>query len=285
MRRRSLSVAGVLLRTPRYVIMTAVALLFLAPLIWSAIASVSPRGGTAQTEGYGLGNYGSLNQGFGSPGQPPDLIHFLGNSLIISGITVVLTLVLSILGGYAFARFQFFGKNALFILVLSILMVPYASLLIPLYVLLQTVGLGNSLLGVALVLTLFQLPFAIFMMRIAFEAIPPELEESALVDGCTTFGALRRVMLPSALPGVITVGLFSFLAAWNDFIAPLMILNDPMAYPLPLAVANLRQETMGVVDYGITQAGVVVLALPCIVLFLLLQRFYVRGFMSGALKG
>ncbi len=285
MRRRSLSVAGVLLRTPRYVIMTAVALLFLAPLIWSAIASVSPRGGTAQTEGYGLGNYGSLNQGFGSPGQPPDLIHFLGNSIIISGITVVLTLVLSILGGYAFARFRFFGKNALFILVLSILMVPYASLLIPLYVLLQTVGLGNSLLGVALVLTLFQLPFAIFMMRIAFEAIPPELEESALVDGCTTFGALRRVMLPSALPGVITVGLFSFLAAWNDFIAPLMILNDPMAYPLPLAVANLRQETMGVVDYGITQAGVVVLALPCIVLFLLLQRFYVRGFMSGALKG
>lgn len=285
MKRRSMSVAGVLLRTPRYVIMTVVALLFLAPLIWSALASISPRGGTAQTEGYGFGNYGSLNEGFGSPGQPPDLIHFLTNSIIISGITVVLTLVLSILGGYAFARFRFFGKNALFILVLSILMVPYASLLIPLYVLLQTVGLGNSLFGVALVLTLFQLPFAIFMMRIAFEAIPAELEESALVDGCTTFGALRRVMLPSALPGVITVGLFSFLAAWNDFIAPLMILNDPMSYPLPLAVANLRQETMGVVDYGITQAGVVVLALPCIVLFLLLQRFYVRGFMSGALKG
>jgi multiple sugar transport system permease protein len=280
-----MSVAGILLRTPRYVIMTAVAILFLAPLIWSAAASVSPRGGTAQTDGYGFGNYGSLNEGFGSPGQPPDLIHFLGNSIVISGLTVVLTLALSILGGYAFARFRFFGKNALFILVLSILMVPYASLLIPLYVLLQNVGLGNSLVGVALVLTLFQLPFATFMMRIAFEAIPPEIEESALVDGCTTFGALRRVMLPSALPGVITVGLFSVLAAWNDFIAPLIILNDPMSYPLPLAVANLRQETMGVVDYGITQAGVVVLALPCIVLFLLLQRFYVRGFMSGALKG
>ena len=86
-------------------------------------------------------------------------------------------------------------------------------------------------------------------------------------------------------PGVITVGLFSFLAAWNDFIAPLMILNDTSKYPLPLAVANLRQETMGAVDYGITQAGVTVLAVPCIILFLLLQRFYVKGFMSGALKG
>jgi multiple sugar transport system permease protein len=280
-----MKIAGILLRTPRYIITTAIALLFLAPLIWSLAASVSPRAGTAQTEGLGLGNFGKLNEGFGAPGQPPDLINFLGNSLVISGITVALTLVLSILGGYAFARFRFFGKNALFLLVLSILMVPYASLLIPLYVLLQTVGLGNSLVGVSLVLTVFQLPFSIFMMRIAFEAVPAELEEAALVDGCTTFGALRRVMLPSALPGVITVGLFSFLAAWNDFIAPLMILNDPMSYPLPLAVANLRQETMGTVDYGITQAGVVVLALPCIVLFLLLQRFYVRGFMSGALKG
>lgn len=285
MSRQRVSIAGFLVQMPRAVIMTAIALLFLAPLVWTGLASISPHAGTGQTDGLGLGNYRTLNEGFGSPGQPPDLINFVMNSVIISGITVALTLVLSILGGYAFARFQFFGKNALFILVLAILMVPYASLLIPLYVLLQSVGLGNSLIGVGMVLTLLQLPFSLFMMRIAFEAVPAELEEAALVDGCSTFGALRRVMLPSALPGVITVGLFSFLAAWNDFIAPLMILNDPMAYPLPLAVANLRQDTMGIVDYGITQAGVVVLAAPCILLFLLLQRFYVRGFMSGALKG
>ena len=207
------------------------------------------------------------------------------NSVVISGLTVIFTLVLSILGGYAFARFTFRGKNILFLAVLAIIMVPYASLLIPLYVFLNAINLDNTLVGVSLVITVFQLPFSIFMMRIAFESIPVELEESALVDGCTTFGALMRVLLPSALPGVITVGLFSFLAAWNDFIAPLIILNDPMRYPLPLAVANLRQETMGAVDYGVTQAGVVVLALPCVILFLALQRFYVRGFMSGALKG
>jgi multiple sugar transport system permease protein len=86
-------------------------------------------------------------------------------------------------------------------------------------------------------------------------------------------------------PGLITVGLFAFLAAWNDFIAPLILISDSEKAPLPLAVANLRQQSMGAVDYGATEAGVVVLAVPCLLVFLLLQRHYVRGFMSGALKG
>lgn len=274
-----------LIRMPYYVLTGALAILFIAPLAWAAFISVAPYRSTRQNEGFGFGNYQTLAEGFGGPDAPPSLWDFLLNSFVISGLTVILTLVLSTLGGYAFARFQFPGKNILFLMVLAIIMVPYASLLIPLYVLLNAVNLDNTLLGVSLVITVFQLPFSIFMMRIAFESIPQELEESALVDGCTTFGALVRVLLPSALPGVITVGLFSFLAAWNDFIAPLIILNDPMRYPLPLAVANLRQETMGAVDYGVTQAGVVVLAVPCVLLFLALQRFYVRGFMSGALKG
>jgi multiple sugar transport system permease protein len=122
-------------------------------------------------------------------------------------------------------------------------------------------------------------------MRISFEAVPRELDEAATVDGCSSFGVLWRVLLPAVKPGLITVGLFAFLAAWNDFIAPLILINDSNKVPLPLAVANIRGQVMGVVDYGATEAGVVMLALPCVVLFLLLQRHYVRGFMSGALKG
>jgi multiple sugar transport system permease protein len=181
--------------------------------------------------------------------------------------------------------FRFPGRNVLFLLTLAILMVPYASLLIPLYVLLNDLGLQDSLVGLALVLTMFQLPFATFMMRISFEAVPRELRESALVDGCGSFRALTRVLLPSVKPGLITVGLFAFLAAWNDFITPLVLISDSDKFPLPLAIANMRQQVMGIVDYGATEAGVVVLALPCILLFLALQRHYVRGFMSGALKG
>ena len=270
---------GALLRTPYYVLTGGLAIIFLFPLVWAAVASVSPQGGTAQTNGWGFNNYVTLANYQAGIGQ------YLVNSLVVSGLTVVLTLAISMLGGYAFARFTFPGKNLLFMVTLAILMVPYATLLIPLYVLLNAIGLQNSLVGLALVLTMFQLPFATFMMRISFEAVPPALEEAALVDGCGTFSALWRILLPAVKPGLITVGLFAFLAAWNDFIAPLILISSSDKVPLPLAVANMRQQVMGIVDYGATEAGVVVLALPCIVLFLVLQRHYVRGFMSGALKG
>jgi multiple sugar transport system permease protein len=266
-------------RTPYWVLTGGLALLFLFPLLWTGVASVSPQGGTNQTDGWGFGNYRTLLEYQAGIGA------YLANSAFVSVLTVLLTLAVSLLGGYAFARFRFPGKDLLFLLTLAILMVPYATLLIPLYVLLNRVGLQNSLVGVALVLTMFQLPFSTFMMRISFEAVPRELDEAALVDGCSPFGTLWRVLLPAVRPGLITVGLFAFLTAWNDFIAPLILINDSDRFTLPLAIANLRSQVQGVVDYGATEAGVVVLALPCVVLFLLLQRHYVRGFMSGALKG
>ena len=256
------------------------AVLFLAPLVWTLYSSVHGRqaadGGGA---GWGLANYERLfayGDGLG---------RYLLNTTVVALVTVVVTVVATTLAGYAVARFDFPGKNLLFLVTLAILMVPYTTLLIPLYVLLNAVGLSNSLVGVALVLTMFQLPFSMFMMRISFESIPRELDEAAMVDGCSTFSALWRVLLPAVKPGLITVGLFAFLAAWNDFMAPLILITDTNKMTLPLAVANLRVQVQGVIDYGATEAGVVVLAVPCIVLFLVLQRHYVRGFMSGAFKG
>ncbi len=266
-------------RTPYYVLTGGLAIIFLFPILWSAIASVSPQAATGQVVGYGLGNYVTLLNFQAGLGQ------YLWNSTFVSVLTVVVTLAVSIFGGYAFARFQFPGKNLLFLVTLAILMVPYATLLIPLYVLLRNLGLNNNLVGLALVLAMYQLPFATYMMRISFESIPRELEESALVDGAGTFGVLRSILLPAVIPGIITVGLFAFLAAWNDFIAPLILIQSPTQAPLPVAIAVLRQQTMGAIDYGATEAGVVVMAIPCLVLFLFLQRYYVRGFMSGAVKG
>jgi multiple sugar transport system permease protein len=265
--------------TPYYVVTSGLAIIFLFPLAWATLASVSPQPGTQQAIGYGLGNYARLFEF--QEGLPT----YFANSVIVSGICVAVTLFVSILGGYAFARFDFPGKNVLFLVTLAILMVPSATLLIPLFVLLRTLGLGNSLPGLALVLAVYQLPFATFMMRISFEAVPRELEESALVDGAGTFDVLRRILLPAVVPGVITVSLFAFLAAWNDFFAPLVLVSDPSKSPLPLAMAVLRQQSMGVIDYGATEAGVVVMTLPCLILFMLLQRFYMRGFMTGAIRG
>jgi multiple sugar transport system permease protein len=265
--------------TPYYVLAGGLAVLFLAPLVWTAVASVSPHGATAQQVGYGLGNYRTLaNWEAGLP-------TYLWNSTYVTLLTVVFTLTLSVLAGYAFARFRFPGRDILFLLILAILMVPYVTLLVPLWVLFGEVGLRNSLFGLALVLTLYQLPFAVFMMRISFEAVPRELEEAAQVDGCGTFGVLRRILLYAVWPGMITVGLFAFLNAWNDFIAPLFLINESGRFPLPLAIATQRVQTHGAIDYGVTEAGVVVMALPCLLLFIVLQRHYVRGFMSGALKG
>lgn len=266
-------------RTPYYVLTGGLAIIFLFPLVWAAVASVSPQAGTEQAFGYGLGNYARL-WGY-QRGLP---VYFM-NSVIVSSLCVLFTLVVSTLGGYAFARFEFPGKNILFLVTLAILMVPAATLLIPLFVLLRQIGLGNSLVGLAVVLAVYQLPFATYMMRISFEAVPKEIEESALVDGAGTFDVLRRIMLPAVVPGLITVMIFAFLAAWNDFFAPLILISDPRQTPLPLAFAVLRQQTMGVIDYGATEAGVVVMAVPCLILFILLQRYYMRGFMSGAVKG
>ncbi|WP_197680974.1 carbohydrate ABC transporter permease [Nocardioides scoriae] len=267
------------MRTPGWVLTGGLAVVFAFPLLWATVASVSPQAGSAQNDGWGLANYRTLAD------YQDGVWQYLLNSTIVSGLTVLFTLTISLLGGYAFARFRFPGKNVLFLATLGILMVPYATLLIPLYVLLNDLGLGNSLLGLALVMTLFQLPFATFLMRISFESVPRELDEAAQVDGCGPLAALRHVLLPAVRPGMITVGLFAFLAAWNDFITPLILITDSAKSPLPLAVANMRQQVMGVVDYGATEAGVVVLAVPCVFLFIVLQRHYVRGFMSGAVKG
>lgn len=255
------------------------AAVFVGPLLWSAWASIQPQAGTGQLNGVGLGNYSDLVH------YQPGLATYLLNSTVVSAITVAGTLIVSTLGGYAFARYRFPGRNALFLLTLAILMVPYATILIPLYVVLQKVGLQGSLLGLGLVLVMFQLPFATFMMRISFDAVPNELDEAAMIDGCTSFGALRRVLLPAVAPGLVTVALFAFLASWNDFVAPLILLNSQSKFTLPLAVVTLEQQSFGGINYGAIEAGVVLSAIPCLILFLGLQRYYVRGFMAGALRG
>ncbi|MEV0384321.1 carbohydrate ABC transporter permease [Nonomuraea sp. NPDC050643] len=252
----------------RYLTLSALAVLFLFPLVWSGYASLEEPSNYLEMArfGEGVGTYAT-------------------NSVLVSAMTVGGTLVVSALGGYGFARFDFPGKNLLFLATLAILMVPYATILIPLYVLLGYIGLQNSLVGLSLVFVMFQLPFALFMMRNAFEAVPRELEEAALVDGCGTFRAFSRILLHAVRPALITVGLFAFLASWNDFFAPLILLNDGSSFTLPVAVVSMTQHTFGAIDYGMLQAGVMVMAIPCLILFIVLQRHYVRGFMSGALRG
>ena len=259
---------------------TVLAVLFLTPMLWTLYTSVHGRaaspGGTGQ---WGVENYRRLLY-YGS-GLPLYMV----NTAIVAAITVTVTVVLTTLGGYAIVRFSFPGKDLLFLVTLAILMVPHTTLLIPLYILLGWIGLQNSLLGLGLMLAMFQLPFGLFMMRNSFEALPVELEEAALVDGCGPTRVLRHILLRGVMPGIVTVALFSFLASWNEFVAPLILITDDAKFTLPVALFNLQSGSLGSVDYGALLSGVVAAALPCIAVFLFLQRYYVRGFLRGALKG
>jgi len=271
--------------TAYHVVSAALAIAFLFPLLWAALNSVKDadeanrQPPTWLPQSLSLENYRNLttfDQGIWT---------YLQNSIIVSALTVAGSVVVCVLGGYGFARFRFPGKNLLFGATLAILMVPYATILLPLYILLSRMGMQNTLIGLALVLVMFQLPFGIFMMRNSFESVPRELEEAALVDGCSDFGAMWRVSARIVTPGVVTVALFSFLISWNEFLAPLFILNDGRKYTLPVMLVNIRYASFNILDVGALQAGVVVAMVPCLVVYLALQRFYVSGLVAGALRG
>ena len=258
---------------------------FLFPLLWALLNSLkSPDEANQEPptwfpHTWSLANYRGL-QTYGN-----GIWTYVLNSVVVSAMVVIGTVIVCVLAGYGFARFEFRGKGLLFVAVLGILMVPYATILLPLYIVLGKLNMQNSLFGLALVLLMFQLPFGVFMMRNSFQAVPRELEEAALVDGCSNFGALRRISLHIVSPGIVTVGLFAFIGSWNEFLAPLIFLSSGSKYTLPVMLVNIRSGAYGSVDYGALQAGVVVAMVPCLVLYLLLQRFYVTGLTNGALRG
>ena len=272
-------------RAVLYTICIVLALLFLFPVAWSVMTSLKPPAeALASPPTYlpstiTLENYFMLNQ-YGA-----GLFQYVYNSTMVAIGTVLGTIILSTLGGYGFSRFDFPGKNVLFVIILATLMIPFQSILTPLFLILGKLRLQNTLTGLALVYITFQLPFGIFMMRNMFDTIPRELEEAALLDGCNTISLLYRVMLVLVRPGIITVGIYAFLNAWNEFLAALILMTQESHFTLPIMLTSVRSGYYGAIDWGALQAGVTVAILPCVIIFLLLQRYYMQGLMGGAVKG
>jgi multiple sugar transport system permease protein len=259
--------------------------LFIAPIAWSALVSFKPSAEAARpplppwpVEGFSTQSYEHLAEyGVG-------ISTYAGNSLTVSAATVVATVIISLLAGYGFARFKFPLKNALFVLIISTVMIPFQSILTPLFLILTKLGLQNTLPGIVLIYVTLQMPFSIFMMRNAFDAVPKDIEDAARVDGASVIVVLRKVMLPLVLPGVATVAIFAFLASWNEFLAALILLTDQKKYTLPVMMAAVRSGQFGTIDWGAVQSGVMLMMAPCLVVFLLLQRYYIRGLTAGAVK-
>ena len=261
-----------------------VAVLFLAPMVWSVANSFKPAAAALAdpvslfSSAFSLENYKRLeNVGAGW--------HvYAGNSVLIALGTVLLTVLVAVPAGYGFSKFKFPGQTVLFIITLATLMIPFQSILTPLFLILKFLRLQNSLWGLVLIYATFQLPFSIFMMRNAFDAVPKALIEAARIDGASQWTILMRIMVPIALPGVATVALFAFLNSWNEFLAALIFLSDQNKFTLPIMLVNVSSGIFGIIDWGALQAGVTVTMIPCLVLFLLLQRYYVRGLTAGAVK-
>ena len=275
-------------RAPRtavlYAVCTLLAVAFLFPIVWSALTSVKPPAEASAVpptflpSRLSFANYEKLNiYGAG-------LFRYLFNSTAVALITAFGAIVLSVLGGYGFSRFNFRGKNILFIMILATLMIPFQSILTPLFLVLRTLSLNNTLVGLALVYITFQLPLGVFLMRNTFETIPRELEEAALLDGCTSLGMLHRLMLRLVRPGIITVAVYAFLNSWNEFLAALILMSAEDRFTLPILLSNSRSGHFGLTDWGALQAGVVVSMLPCVILFVFIQRYYLQGLTGGAIK-
>ncbi|MGH9107750.1 MAG: carbohydrate ABC transporter permease [Acidimicrobiales bacterium] len=272
--------------TPLYLLAGAmVAAVFVVPLVWEILRSFEAPGAIVSPpslknlSNLSFTNYTKLLNG-------DDILRNVLNSLIVAIATSVITAVVATLGGYGFGRFKFRGSGAAFGLVLLGFMVPFQAVVVPLFLELKVFHLLNSLLGLALFYTAFNLPFGTYLMRNTFKLVPHELTDAAMVDGASVMKTLTRVLRPLIVPGIATTVLYAFLFSWTEFLGALTFTTKDSIYTLPVALVNVESsDTYGQIDYGVLVAGAVIAMVPCIIIYVALQRYYVRGLVSGAVKG
>ena len=204
------------------------------------------------------------------------------NSLIVVTSATAITLVFGFLAAAAVSRFRLRGASAFLVLILVVQMVPGTALIIPVFLMLSNLHLTDNYLGLILVYAASTLPFTVWALKGFVRGVPIELEEAAMVDGTTRFGAFRRILLPLVLPGIISAGVFAFITSWNDFLAADVIMQQNYHQTLPVWLYSFTTNTG--TDYGGLMAGCTIMALPVVIFFLLVQRRLVTG-LTGAVKG
>lgn len=262
----------------------AVIALMLMPLVLSFLASLRPLAETSAVPPTYLPASISFENYQKVVNYQQGIWVYVWNSVQVASMTIVMCLALSVLAGFALARFPVPGKEVWFVLILASMMVPYQALLVPLYLMFSKLGLTASHFGLAILHTVLQLPFSVYLMRNSFEGIPRELEEAARVDGASTFFQLRRVFMPLAAPGMVTVALFAFITSWNEFIGALILMNTETAFTVPIMLTGVVSGDFGSVDWGALQATVIISMLPCLLVYLALQKYYVSGLLAGSVK-
>ena len=208
---------------------------------------------------------------------------FLGHTITVALTTTFFTVIMASLAAYSLARLRYPGRAALARSILFVYLVPGGLLFIPLFILMQRLGLLNTLLVLIVTYQTFAIPFCTWMLIGYFKGIPIELEEAALIDGCTRLGAMRRVLLPLAAPGMVAAAIFTFTLSWNEFLYALIFCNSNSCKTLPVGLAGLIRGDIYL--FGPMMAGSAIAAVPVMALYMLAQRFVVAGLAAGAVKG
>jgi len=253
------------------------------PLIWMVLTSIKP-----QTELFRIPpsilpqsvtfeHYRQLLE------ETPFLKYF-GNSVLLACSTTILVVAVGTLGAFSLVRFRYPGRDRMALLVLATYLLPSVVLIIPLYLLMVWIGVANSLFSLVIAYTTFSLPYALWLLRSFMAGIPADLESAALVDGASRLGAFVDVILPQALPGIISTTLFTFILAWNEYLYALVLVNTDEARPLTTGVMNMLVTSFNI-EWSLLMAAAVLMSLPLIVIFAFLQSYLTRGFGAGGVKG
>lgn len=260
-----------------------IVLIVIFPLIWMILTSVKPQDElirippTLLPQNVTFEHYQELLE------DTPFLKYFW-HSVVLSTSTTLLVLVVGVLGAYSLVRFSYRGREKLALLVLFTYLLPSAVLVLPLYLLMVKVGIANSIASLVIAYTTFALPYALWLLRSFMAGIPEDLESAALVDGASRLGAFIDVVLPQALPGIISTAVFTFIVAWNEYFYALVLVNTDAARPLTTGVFTMLVTSFNI-EWSLLMAAAVMMSLPLIVIFVFLQGFLTRGFAASGVKG
>jgi multiple sugar transport system permease protein len=270
-----------------HVAAVVVSVLILLPFVYMISASISPQANLISRppkwipDHLDWSRYQQIFTGDGGAGAT--FRAAMVNSTVVAVATVAISMIVGIFGAYAFARLDFRGRKATLMVFLATYMLPQIALLIPMYLILNSLGLLDSRVGLILVDCSLVIPFTLWILSNYFLTVPEDLEDAARVDGCTRVGALFRIILPSAKPGIFAAIMFAFLLAWDEFMYALVFTSSNASKTVPVAISEFagRYTT----DFGLVAAGGILAALPPVLVAIVFQRYVVSGMAAGAVKG
>jgi multiple sugar transport system permease protein len=260
-----------------------IVLLIAFPLLWMLITSVKPAAELFSAPPTLLPGTITFEH-YARVLQDTPFLQYFANSMILATSTTLVVIVIAVLGAYSLVRFAYPGRETLASLVLFTYLLPSVVLISPLYLMLVSIGLANTLGSLIVAYTTFSLPYALWLLRSFMAGIPQDLESAAMVDGASRMGAFVDVVLPQAMPGIISTALFTFILAWNEYLYALVLVNSDEARPLTTGVMTMLVSAFNI-EWSLLMAASVLMSVPLIIIFAFFQRYLTSGFGAGGVKG